>query len=486
MRALVLILTAIFLLSSTGFANSCEAGDTIPAVDVHHDMSNMNMNDTVPHDHMHHDMNNMQMKDTVSQMHHQMNNMQMNDSGMNMPMGNMTHSFSLNLPMSRNGSGTGWSPDAAPMYGTMYHSKNWMYMLHYNLFIRYNKQDLTNRGSRGDAMVDAPNWLMFMGERKVGENGLFHFGTMFSLDAVITGQRGYPLLFQSGESAHGEPLVDRQHPHDLFSELSVAYSSALSKKADVFAYLGYPGEPALGPVAFMHRASALYDPDAPISHHWIDATHITFGVATLGVRLGDLKLEGSSFTGREPDENRYDLDKPRFDSWSGRLSFNPSNNWALQVSHGYIKSPEALHPDENINRTTASAEYSVPLKNDREFDVTAVWGMNKQQHHDGENGALLEASYRLKKVALFGKYEYVEKSSEELALDETIYGDALFPVHAFTLGFNYDLLQFNKTKMAIGSHFTFYRNVERLYDLYGKNPSAFEVYLRIYPASIKM
>jgi len=361
-----------------------------------------------------------------------------------------------------------------------------MYMLHYNLFIRYNKQDLANKGSRGDAMVDAPNWLMFMGQRKVGENGLFRFGTMFSLDAVITGQGGYPLLFQSGESAHGEPLVDRQHPHDLFSELSVAYSYALSKKADVFAYVGYPGEPAIGPVAFMHRASAMYNPDAPISHHWIDATHITFGVATLGVRVGDFKLEGSSFTGRDPDENRYDLDKPRFDSWSGRLSFNPSKNWVLQVSHAYIKSPEALHPDENIHRTTASAEYSLPFKNNREFDATAIWGMNNAPDHEGENTALLEASYRLKKLVLFGKYEYVEKSSEELALDETVYGDGSFPVHAFSLGFNYDLLQFNKTKMAIGSHFTFYRNAERLYDLYGTNPSAFEVYIRIYPALMKM
>ena len=184
MRTLVLILIAVLLLNSAAFANRFEAGDTMPP-HVHHDMSNMNMNDTVPHHHMHHDMNNMQMKDTVPQMHHQMNNMQMNDSSMNMehshnmedmnmPMGNMTHSFSLNLPMSRNGSGTGWSPDAAPMYGTMYHSKNWMYMLHYNLFIRYNKQDLANKGSRGEAMVDAPNWLMFMGQRKVGENGLQH------------------------------------------------------------------------------------------------------------------------------------------------------------------------------------------------------------------------------------------------------------------------------------------------------------------------
>ncbi len=439
------------------------------SMNINHDM-HMNIHDTMPG-------NNMQMNDS---------NMNMNSMDMHMPMGNMSHSFSLNLPMSRNGSGTSWSPDAAPMYGQMYHSKNWMYMLHYNLFIRYNKQDLSDKGTRGDEMVDAPNWLMFMGQTQVGEKGLFHFSTMFSMDAVITGQEGYPLLFQSGESAHGVPLVDHQHPHDLFSELSVAYSYAISKNTDVFAYVGYPGEPALGPVAFMHRASALDNPDAPISHHWIDATHITFGVATLGVRFGDFKLEGSSFTGREPDENRYNFDPPQFDSWSGRLSFNPSKNWALQVSHAYIKSPEALHPDENVYRTTASAEYSRELKNNNSFNATAVWGMNKQKNENGENAALLEASYHFKKLALYGKYEYVQKSTEELNLDESFYGNNLFNVNAFTLGANYDLLQLNKTKIAIGTHFTFYNEAQKLYSLYGKNPTALEIYLRIYPAKMKM
>ena len=428
----------------------------------------MNMNDTMPHD-----MNNMQMNDS---------NMQMND----MQMHNMSNAFSLNLPMSRNGSGTSWSPDAAPMYGQMYHSKNWMYMLHYNLFIRYNKQDLSNKGSRGDEMFDAPNWLMFMGQKQVGEKGLFRFSTMFSVDAIITGQKGYPLLFQSGESAHGVPLVDRQHPHDLFSELSVSYSYSISKNADVFAYVGYPGEPALGPVAFMHRASSLDNPDAPITHHWIDATHITFGVATVGMRLGEFKLEGSSFTGREPDENRYDLDKPKFDSWSGRLSFNPSKNWALQISHAYLKSPEALHPDENINRTTASAEYALPLMNNNSFNATAVWGINKLKDKNGENAALLEASYHLKKIAFYGKYEYVQKSTEELNLDESVYGNILFNVSAYTLGINYDLLNLKKTKIAVGTHFTLYNEDEKLYSLYGKNPTAFEVYLRIYPSIMKM
>lgn len=407
--------------------------------------------------------------------------------GMDMPMDGMSHSFSLNLPMTRNGSGTGWSPDAAPMYGTMYHSKGWMYMLHYNLFLRYTNQDFSNKGSRGDDAFDAPNWLMFMGQRKVGMNGLFHFGTMFSLDPLTEGGNGYPLLFQSGEAYKGKPLVDRQHPHDLFSEIAVSYSQALSKKTDVFVYFGYPGEPALGPVAFMHRPSALYNPDAPLSHHWVDATHITFGVATVGVRVGQVKLEGSSFTGREPNEYRYNFDKPRFDSWSGRLSFNPTKNWALQVSHGYLKSPEELHPDENVNRTTASAQYSLPLMNDGWFNAIAIWGMNKVKDHDGENAFLLEGSWRKRKLAVHGRYEFVQKSVEELALSEVVYGkDAVFPVNAFTLGFNYDLFNIGKARVAGGSQISLYAADTKLDNLYGKNPMAFGVYLRLYPGLMKM
>lgn len=149
-------------------------------------------------------------------------------------------------------------------------------MLHGNVFLRYNSQDFSNKGSRGGSKFDAPNWVMFMGQRRAGNKGLFRFSAMLSLDELIAGGSGYPLLFQSGESYKGKPLVDRQHPHDLFSELSVGYTHAFSKNVDVFAYLGYPGEPALGPVAFMHRPAALYDPDAPLSHHWTDATHITF------------------------------------------------------------------------------------------------------------------------------------------------------------------------------------------------------------------
>ena len=356
-------------------------------------------------------------------------------------------------------------------------------MLHGNLFLRYNNQDIGNKGSRGGSEIDAPNWLMFMGQTKIGRNGLFHFSSMISLDAPFGGSDGYPLLFQSGEAYKGTAIVDRQHPHDLFSELSVSYSQALSKKADVYAYIGYPGEPALGPVAFMHRPSSMSNPDAPITHHWIDATHVTFGVATLGVRYGNLKLEGSSFTGREPDDNRYDFDKPRFDSWSGRMSWNPTSNLALQVSHGFIKTPELLHPGEDVNRTTASAIFSKNLKGNSMINASAVWGMNKTAGHHRTHAALVEAEWRKNKWALYGKYEWVQKSTEELSLNEDVFGhDAVFPVNAFTAGFNYDLLQIGSAKIAGGSQATFYHADKRLNTLYGKNPMALEVFLRLYPA----
>lgn len=415
------------------------------------------------------------------------NDMNMN-MNMDMPMDvPMSHAFSLNLPMNRNGSGTAWLPDASPMYGVMLHSNKWMYMLHGNVFLRYTSQDFTNKGSRGNHAFDAPNWFMLMAQRKIGRNGLFMYEAMVSLDRLTEGGIGYPLLFQTGESWAGKPLVDRQHPHDLVSGLAVGYSQALSKKTDVFIFIGYPGEPALGSVTFMHRPSALNAAGAPISHHWNDGTHITFGVATIGFRYDKFKIEGSSFTGREPDENRYNFDKPRFDSWSGRLSFNPTKNWALQVSHGFIKSPEALHPDEDVHRTTASAIASYPIGKDQFFNATALWGLNKTKGHDGENAALLEAAFNIRRAAFYTRYEWVQKSVEELNLNETIYGDnGLYPVNLLAVGANYDLFHLDPVNIAIGGQFSFYHADNKLDALYGKNPLSMELYLRIYPRLMKM
>lgn len=433
-------------------------------------------------------------KDTVPQQlpmheHHMESGQQGHDhdemQGHDMHSMRMSHAFSRNLPMTRNGSGTAWLPDNSPMYGYMFHSGKWMYMLHGDVYLRYNKQDLLDKGKRGDSKFDAPNMVMLMGQRAVGSKGLFHFNTMISLDPLTVGNGGYPLLFQTGESYKGQPLVDRQHPHDVFAELSVSYAHALSPKSDVFVYVGYPGEPALGPAAYVHRPSGFFNPDAPLTHHWVDATHITFGVATLGFRYGNWKIEGSSFTGREPNEKRYNFDKPRFDSWSGRLSFNPNEKWALQASHGFIKEPEELHPGEDVNRTTASATYSVRGFGETFTNVTALWGMNKTAGHAAEHGVLVEGSRSVKRKTVYGRYEWVQKSLEELALSEAEFGhDAIFPVHAFTAGASYDLFTIGQTKIALGGQLSFYDPDRRLSKLYGENPLAGQVYLRIYPRAM--
>ncbi len=397
----------------------------------------------------------------------------------------MSHAFSRNLPMTRNGSGTSWLPDNAPMYGYMFHSKKWMYMIHGDVYLRYNKQDLLNKGSRGGSKFDAPNMVMLMGQRNVGRKGLFHFSTMLSLDPLTVGGEGYPLLFQTGESYKGQPLVDRQHPHDLFSELSISYAHAITPQSDVFIYLGYPGEPAIGPAAYVHRPSGFFNPDAPLTHHWVDATHITFGVATLGFRFNNWKIEASSFTGREPDEERYGFDKPRFDSWSGRLSFNTTPSWAMQVSHAFLKEPEVFHPGENVNRSTASVSYSKRGYGEQFTNITALWGANKTEDYDAEHGILLEGSYNVKKTTVYSRYEWVQKSVEELTLDENVFGhDAVFPVHAFTAGASYDIFEVDKTKFALGGQFSFFNADKRLSALYGDNPIAGQVYLRIYPRAM--
>lgn len=391
----------------------------------------------------------------------------------------MSHAFSLNLPMSRNGSGTGWLPDSTPMYGHMFHSKKWMYMLHGNVFVRYNRQDVLNAGTRGGKKFDSVNWFMFMGQRKTGSKGLLRFSSMLSLDRLFGGN-GYPLLFQTGESWQGQPLVDRQHPHDLVSELSVAYTHAFNQNTDAYVYLGYPGEPALGSVAFMHRVSSLYNPDAPLSHHWNDGTHITYGVATLGLRYDQFKIEASSFTGREPDENRFDFDRPHFDSYSGRLTWNPGSNWSFQVSQGFIKSPENLHPGDDVYRTTASFSYALPLGARSFFNANGLWGLNRS--HRSEHAALFELTYVRNRLALYGRYEWVQKSVHELDLDENLYtADVLFAVNALTLGMGYDAWQSRYINVSAGAQASVYKADNRLDPLYGRYPVSAQVYLRFYP-----
>lgn len=393
----------------------------------------------------------------------------------------MSHAFSLNLPMNRNASGTSWLPDEAPMYGYMIHSDKWMYMFHGNIVVRYNNQDVEDKGIRGDSKVDAPNWFMAMGQRKVGSRGLFRFSAMLSLDPLFGGE-GYPLLFQTGETFEGRPLVDRQHPHNLFSELSIGYTQAFSKDVDAFVYFGYPGEPALGPVAFMHRPSSMNIPDSPLGHHWQDATHITFGVATLGFRYKIFKLDGSLFTGREPGEARYGFDRARFDSYSYRLTANPTRQLSMQISKAFIKSPEAVHPDEDVNRTTASIIHALPLRADnRTLNSTIVWGYNDAGEDHQENSITLESNLQLDRFGVYGRYEHIEKSAKELLLDQ-FEAHEIFGIQALTIGANYTVLREWDTNFSLGAQGSLFMAESALDPIYGNNPVSLQVYLRISPA----
>ena len=390
----------------------------------------------------------------------------------------MHSTIDLAEPMSREGSGTSWIADSSPMYGRMFMFGENMLMLHGAIFPRYT--NVSTR--RGDDRIDAPNWFMAMFSHPLGESTQFGSRLMMSLDPLTEGGRGYPLLFQTGESRNGEPLHDRQHPHDLFDELSFSLSQKFDHDLSAYVYFGYPGEPALGPPTFMHRPSAMDDPDAPIGHHWQDSTHVTFGVATGGLVWRDIKIEGSIFTGREPDEDRYNFDQPEFDSYSGRLSWNPTRNLALQVSYGYLRSPEALEPEVNRHRTTASLIYNLPLGNDSNWSNSFVWGQNNDTGQGKTQSFLVESDYQRGRDTVYFRWEHVEKSGHELVLNSAA-DTRVFPVGAYTLGYVRDLSHGNGIDIGLGTQFTINNRPDTLDRYYGDDLGyAFQFFLRIRPS----
>ncbi|HYN80154.1 MAG TPA: hypothetical protein VES88_01520 [Gemmatimonadaceae bacterium] len=321
----------------------------------------------------------------------------------------------LGIPMDRMGSGTTWIPDATTLPSRHRKLGQWDVMAHGFVFGQYDKQG----GRRGDAQLGSLNWMMLMASRRIA-GGHFQARTMLSLDPATVTASGYPLLLQTGETYKGEPLHDRQHPHEFFMELGALYQRELNKDVAWSIYAAPSGEPALGPVAFMHRPSAMDNPSAPLGHHWQDATHVSFGVITAGLLTKRWQLETSVFNGREPDESRWNLDPIKLDSYSGRVTFNPTANWSVAAGFGYLKSPEALHPDESMHRITASILHGRKLGSDGQAASTLSWGMNR-------HGALARATHSIlleseiildTRNTLFGRTELVQKTGEDLALDE--------------------------------------------------------------------
>jgi hypothetical protein len=312
-------------------------------------------------------------------------------------------------PMTREASGTAWQPDTARHDGWMtMRPDGWMTMVHGDMTLVADRQS----GPRGDDKAFVSGMLMASAGHDLGPARVT-FRLMVSPDPFI-GKGGYPKLFQTGETADGvHGLVDRQHPHDGVGELAVMVSAPLLAGVSGFVYAGYPGEPALGPVAFLHRGSGGDNPSAPISHHWLDSTHVAYGVATAGLVSGPFKLDASTFTGREPDQYRWAFDRPRFDSRSVRVTFNPAREWSMQVSRGWIVSPEQLSPDENVTRTTASVSHSLPvvssLLGDALWQSTVAWGRNRFTDGRTRDAWLAEASLSFGPNVVFARAERADK-----------------------------------------------------------------------------
>lgn len=315
-------------------------------------------------------------------------------------------------PMGRDASGTAWQPDASTHGGLHRHVGDWMLMGHAMLNGVYAWSD----GPRGDEEAFFAGMVMGSARRDVGERGTLNLRAMLSPDPFM-GRDGYPLLFAAGETADGvETLVDRQHPHDLFMELSASYAHQLGERRSVFIYAGLPGEPAFGPPSFMHRMSAMDSPEAPISHHWFDSTHITFGVLTAGYIHGDFKFEVSQFRGREPDEDRYDIETGDLDSTALRVSWNPTDNLALQASWADIESPEALHPEEDEERWSASGIYTRRIGDHGWWSTTLAFSNKERSDGVSLDAWLAEAAWRPNdQWTIFARGEAIE--TDELGGD---------------------------------------------------------------------
>jgi hypothetical protein len=374
-------------------------------------------------------------------------------------------------PGSRDSSGTSWVPDSADMTAIHGMDGEWMTMLHGTLSGVYTHQG----GPRGNSDTFNESDLMFMAERSL-DQGALALHAMASLEP-LDGPQGYPLLFQTGETADGRtPLVDHQHPHNLIMELAASYSRTLGQ-GSLFIYGGPVGEPALGPPAFIHRFASDENPDAPLTHHWLDATHVTFGVATVGAVWRTWKLELSSFNGREPDENRYSVQMRGFDSTSARLSFNPDEHWALQASTGRLASPEQVEPQVAVRRTTASAIYDLPFESGHWQSILA-YGRDAPSAGQATEGWLLDSAFALgEHHVLIARLERVGK--DDLEAPGAALSGQTFLIEKASLGYVHYFARVAHLRFGVGALISAHRIPASLDAQYGHDPDGYSVFVRV-------
>jgi hypothetical protein len=409
--------------------------------------------------------------------------MVMSDGMMDIRIGATEHNT---LAMGQMGSGTSWQPSTTPMYMWSKVTDKWLLFIHGEAKLGVNSQG----GPRGITKFESQNWIMPMAFRRVGR-GTLQLRGMFSLEPFSFSPGGSPQLFQTGETYQGRALVDKQHPHDLFMELSATYTVPLGERATWFTYVGFPGEPSLGPTAFMHRASAAENPTAPLSHHLQDSSHISFGVFSTGFTYRWFKLEGSLFNGREPDENRYNFEFNPWNSRAVRFSIAPNKNWAMQWSYGLLKNPEALKPGD-VRRMTASLSHNKRFTRGN-VATTLIWGRNDENHADDVetlNGYVAESTLNFfDRNYVYTRLETVDKvdlfshtEAQALGIDD----HAIFRIGAYTFGAARDIWNTEKFSLAVGSDFTFYSKPKALDSVYGDNPVSYKFFIRIRPNKMSM
>ena len=373
----------------------------------------------------------------------------------------------------REGSGTSWVPETGGHSShAMPHTGDWM--IHGNIDAVYTSQG----GPRGEDMGFLAGMLMASNKFSLDQDNrhTVQLRGMISPDPLM-GDHGYPLLLAAGETADGvETLVDRQHPHDFFMELSASYSLALSDKDSVFVYGGLPGEPTFGPPAFMHRPAAMASPEAPITHHWLDSTHITFGVLTAGWVHDNLKLEASRFRGREPDQDRWDIETGELDSTAVRLSWNPTSNWSLQASWADVTSPEQLEPDVDVTKYSASALYTGQFEGG-EVSFTGAFARKESSEDVTLDAWLGEASYKPGNGpwTIFSRIEAIE--TDELG-DHGHHGEVENVMRA-SLGASHDFRLSDSVVMALGASLTQNWTSGALSPLYDGDPVGAMAFVRL-------
>jgi hypothetical protein len=384
-------------------------------------------------------------------------------------------------------SGTSVEPKTTSESAPMIHQSlgNWTFMFDANGFLIDTQQS----GPRGGDKLYSVNWLMPMLSRDFGRQTVT-FRTMFSLEPATVTKRRYPELFQSGETAYGLPIVDGQHPHDFIMELAGRYDFRLSDRSRLFIYGGPIGDPALGPAAYPHRGSASENPLAVLGHHQEDSTHVSDSVITLGFVQGPIQLEASTFHGREPDENRWNIDTGRPDSFSSRLTMRMTKNFSGQFSMGRINHREALEPDLATLRTTASIHHNARFTNGH-ISSSLIWGRNKDL--PGHTARIFN-SYTAESTMNFFTRNWVWTRIENVDRDRTLLNgettaalnveeDPIGRVQAYTFGYERDLpVGPSFLNIGLGAQATLYSLSPELKSIYGDHPASVSIFLHLRPA----